>query len=173
TDVTRDAMQVFGGIGFTMDAHVAKLHADSLIMTVYEGTSEIQASFALKEIGKGALLVVFEEVRRELEAMTDPERAALAGLVAKSISRIEEASKVLFEDVPYALWRAKLLSEMVIDVIAGTELLRQVDADPGRLAVAESFVRRRAIVDEALARRIEENHEGRMARAAQVLGLDA
>jgi alkylation response protein AidB-like acyl-CoA dehydrogenase len=54
-DVTRDAMQVFGGIGYTMDADVAKLHADSLIMTVYEGTSEIQASFALREMGKGAL----------------------------------------------------------------------------------------------------------------------
>ena len=53
-DITRDAMQVFGGIGYTMDADVAKLHADSLIMTVYEGTSEIQASFALEEMGKGA-----------------------------------------------------------------------------------------------------------------------
>ena len=58
--VTRNAMQVFGGIGFTMDADVAKLHADSLIMMVYEGTSEIQASFALREIGKGALSVVFK-----------------------------------------------------------------------------------------------------------------
>jgi len=59
-NITRDAMQVFGGIGFTMDADVAKLHADSLIMTVYEGTSEIQASFALREIGKGGLAVVIQ-----------------------------------------------------------------------------------------------------------------
>jgi len=172
TDVTRDAMQVFGGIGFTMDAHVAKLHADSLIMTVYEGTSEIQASFALKEIGKGALSVVFEEVRSELEAMTDPERADLAGLIAQGIARIEKASQVLFADISYALMRAKVLSELVIDVIAGTELLRQAEGDADRLAVAESFVRRRAIVGEALARRIEENHEGRMARDARVLAVD-
>ncbi|HKJ23348.1 MAG TPA: acyl-CoA dehydrogenase family protein [Myxococcota bacterium] len=173
TDVTRDAMQVFGGIGFTMDAHVAKLHADSLIMTVYEGTSEIQASFALKEIGKGALAVVFEEVRGELDALgDDPARAALAGLVAKMISRIEKSAQTLFSDIGYALMRAKVLSEMVIDVIASAELLRQAKADPGRLTLAESFVRRRAIVSEALGRRIDENQEGRMARDAQVLGLD-
>ena len=172
TDVTRDAMQVFGGIGFTMDAHVAKLHADSLIMTVYEGTSEIQASFALKEIGKGALAVVFEEVRGELEAMTDPERAELAGLVQKGITRIEKASQVLFADISYALMRAKVLAEMVIDVVAGTELLRQAKGgDAQRLAIAETFVRRRAIISESLARRIEENHDGRMARTARVLGI--
>ena len=78
-DLTRDAMQVFGGIGFTMDADVGKLHADSLIMTIYEGTSEIQASFALREMGKGALAVVFQELRTELAALhADPARDALA-----------------------------------------------------------------------------------------------
>lgn len=173
TDVTRDAMQVFGGIGFTMDADVAKLHADSLIMTVYEGTSEIQASFALKEIGKGALSVVFDEVRAEVEAMTDGPRSELAAIVAEGITRVEESAKVLFGDLSYALMRAKFFSEMVIDVIAGAELLRQAGADADRLAVAEAFIRRRAIVDAALARRIEENHEGRMARDAMLLGLDA
>jgi alkylation response protein AidB-like acyl-CoA dehydrogenase len=173
TDVTRDAMQVFGGIGFTMDAHVAKLHADSLIMTVYEGTSEIQASFALKEIGKGALSVVFEEVRGELDALADqPALAELGRLVEQMISGVEKASQTLFSDISYALMRAKILAEMVIDVIAGAELLRQAKDDPERLALAESFVRRRAIVDEALARRIEENQEGRMARDARILGLE-
>jgi len=85
SDLTRDAMQVFGGIGFTMDADVGKLHADSLIMTIYEGTSEIQASFALREMGKGALAVVFGEVRSELDAMeADPVRGALARQVRET-----------------------------------------------------------------------------------------
>jgi alkylation response protein AidB-like acyl-CoA dehydrogenase len=30
-----------------------KLHADAIITTIYEGTSQIQVSFALKEVGKG------------------------------------------------------------------------------------------------------------------------
>lgn len=171
SDVTRDAMQVFGGIGYTMDVDVAKLHADSLIMTVYEGTSEIQASFALREMGKGALDAVFADARRELEGMKlDSKRSGLARLVEQEIPRIENATKILFADIGYALLRAKLLAEMVIDVLAATELLRQVGADSTRLDLAESYVRRRRLQVELSARRIEENHEGRLDRDARILG---
>jgi hypothetical protein len=168
--VTRNAMQVFGGIGFTTDADVAKLHADSLIMTVYEGTSEIQASFALREIGKGALSVVFKEIRAELTSMAgDPLRAALAQRVEGMAVRVEEAMTVLFSDLSYALLRAKLLTEMVIDVIASSELLQQVGADSDRLDIAESFISRRAIMADHLSRRIAENADGLLERDARLV----
>jgi alkylation response protein AidB-like acyl-CoA dehydrogenase len=168
-DITRDAMQVFGGIGYTMDADVAKLHADSLILTVYEGTSEIQASFALREMGKGALAVVTQQVRGELSAMQDETRAPLARRIEGAISEIEVCVGVLFGDLGYALLRAKMFAEMVINVIAATELLRQVAADPTRLDVAEAFVRRRMLETENMARRIQENSEGRLERDGRVL----
>lgn len=169
-DVTRDAMQVFGGIGYTMDADVAKLHADSLIMTVYEGTSEIQASFALREMGKGALATVVGELRRELGAMMDdPTRAELAQLVQNAVNSIEECASLLFSDLPYALLRAKMIAEMAINVIAGTELLRQAGADASRIDLAEAFVRRRMLETDAMARRIRENQEGRMQRDERIL----
>jgi alkylation response protein AidB-like acyl-CoA dehydrogenase len=169
-EVTRDAMQVFGGIGFTMDAHVGKYHADSLIMTVYEGTSEIQASFALKEIGKGALDVVFKTVREELAVMQDdPERATLAKKVVEMTHRIDQATAALFSDMSYALMRARLLAEMVIDVAAATELLHQAGADPARRDLAEAFVLRHFLDVEHAGRRIEENAEGRLERDARVL----
>ncbi|HSJ97200.1 MAG TPA: acyl-CoA dehydrogenase family protein, partial [Myxococcota bacterium] len=173
-DVTRDAMQVFGGIGYTMDADVAKLHADSLIMTVYEGTSEIQASFALREMGKGALGIVVAEMRRELGAMkSDERRAELAKLVDATVSRIEECALLLFSDLGYALLRAKMIAEMVIDVLAAAELLRQVGTDPARLDLAEAFVRRRMVEAEAKARRIRENHKGRLERDERILAAYA
>jgi len=173
-DVTRDAMQVFGGIGFTMDAEVAKLHADSLIMTVYEGTSEIQASFALREIGKGGLGVVFEQIRSELAAMRDdPLRAPLAKRVEGMAERVEESMGVLFSDIGYALLRAKLLTEMVIDVIASCELLEQVAADSDRLDIAAAFIARHAIKADYLNRRIAENHEGRLERDARLVAWAA
>lgn len=169
-DVTRDAMQVFGGIGYTMDAGVAKLHADSLIMTVYEGTSEIQASFALREMGKGALAIVVAELRNELAAMIgDAARGELAKLVDATVGGIEECAAVLFSDLRYALLRAKMIAEMVINVIAATELLRQAGADASRIDLAESFVRRRMLETEAMARRIRENHEGRVERDERIL----
>jgi alkylation response protein AidB-like acyl-CoA dehydrogenase len=169
-DVTRDAIQVFGGIGFTMESDVGKFHSDGLIMTIYEGTSEIQASFALKEMGKGALTVVFDEVRSQLSEMTsDPARAELAQQVVHVAELVGEASSFLFADLPYALLRAKLMAEMVIDVIAACELLVQVGADASRLDVAESWVRRRMLVAESSARRIQENAEGRLERDTRVL----
>ena len=169
-NITRDAMQVFGGIGFTMDADVAKLHADSLIMTVYEGTSEIQASFALREIGKGGLAVVFKEIRSELAAMADdPLRAGLAKRVEGMAERVEDSMGVMFSDISYALLRAKLLTEMVIDVIASCELLEQVVADRNRLDIAKSFIARHAIKADYLNRRIAENAEGLLERNARLV----
>jgi len=169
-NITRDAMQIFGGIGFTMDADVAKLHADSLIMTVYEGTSEIQASFALREIGKGGLAVVFTEIRSELAAMADdPRRAPLAKRVEGMAERVDESMGVMFSDISYALLRAKLLTEMVIAVIASCELLEQVVADPARLDFAASFIARHAIEADYLNRRIAENAEGKLERDARLI----
>ncbi len=169
-DLTRDALQVFGGIGFTMDSDVGKYHADSLIMTIYEGTSEIQASLALKEVGKGALAVVFEQVRGELaEMQSDPNRAALAKRVVEMTHRIDQSASVLFSDLSYALLRSKLLAEMVIDVAASTELLHQAGADPSRLDLAEAFIVRRALEIDHAGRRIEENAEGRLERDERVL----
>jgi hypothetical protein len=170
SDLTRDAMQVFGGIGFTMDAHVGKLHADSLIMTIYEGTSEIQASFALREMGKGALAVVFGEVRAELEAMEDdPARASLAKRVREVTVSVEETLQVLFSDINYALLRAKLMAEMVICVIAATELLKQAGVDATRVDIAHAFVRRRMLDVENKAHRIQQNAEGRLDRDSRLL----
>jgi hypothetical protein len=170
SDITRDALQVFGGIGFTMDADVAKLHADSLIMTIYEGTSEIQASFALREMGKGALGVVFKEVRAELEAMEDdPVRAELARTVREVTIRVEDTLKVLFSDISYALLRAKLMAAMVIDVITATELLKQVGAEPDRLDIAEAFISRRALTVEEGAQRIAQHSEGRLERDSRLV----
>jgi len=170
TEVTRDALQVFGGIGFTMDSDVGKYHSDSLIMTIYEGTSEIQASFALKEIGKGALKVVFDVVRGELaEMQSDPARAGLAKRVFEMTQRVDQAAAALFGDLGYALLRAKLLAEMVIDCAAATELLHQAGADPSRIALAEAFVTRHALECEHKFRRIHENAEGRIELEARVL----
>jgi alkylation response protein AidB-like acyl-CoA dehydrogenase len=169
-ELTRDALQVFGGVGFTMDSNAGKYHADSLIMTIYEGTSEIQASFALKEMGKGALGVVFHEIRAELAEMeNDTTRSTLAKRVTEMTHTVEQSLTALFSDPSYALLRAKLMAQMVIDVAAATELLHQAGVDPTRLDLAEAFVVRRHLDAEHAGRRIQENAEGHLARDARIL----
>jgi len=77
--------------------------------------------------------------------------------------------KVLFSDLSYALLRAKLMAETVIDVIASAELLKQAKVDASRSDIAEAFIRRRMMEAESAARRIEDDASGRFERDARIL----
>ena len=66
--VTRQGIQVHGGIGYMAETPAGHYHSDSIITTIYEGTSEIQASFALKEMAKGALFATLESIETELDS---------------------------------------------------------------------------------------------------------
>ncbi len=48
-EIARDAMQIFGGMGYIDETGVHKLLRDALVMPVYEGTSQIQALMATKD----------------------------------------------------------------------------------------------------------------------------
>lgn len=153
-EITRYAIQVHGGLGFMAESEVAKLHSDAIITTIYEGTSEIQVSFALREIGKGALSIVFDEVRRELDALEDEGLAAYAERVRLGIDRALDASPALLSDPRYALLSAQSLAEVVISVIVAAELLKQARLDPRRLDIAASWIDRRMVDLEGRTQRI-------------------
>ena len=88
-EVTRRGIQVHGGIGYMAESRAGHYHSDSIITTIYEGTSEIQASFALKEMSKGAIFAALEEVGAELESV----RAQHPELVEQVHGGIEWISK--------------------------------------------------------------------------------
>jgi hypothetical protein len=170
-DVTRNGIQVHGGLGYMAESRAGQLHCDSIITTIYEGTSEIQASFALKEIGKGALFTVFARMSEELGAMTDPDRKALAERVSDGVQWIEKSFGALAEDPNYALLSAKRVCRMVIDVVCGTELLQQAGAHPDKLQLAQTFIYRHMLNVEAHARRILSGDASRIQRYDHILGL--
>jgi alkylation response protein AidB-like acyl-CoA dehydrogenase len=169
--ITRQAIQIHGGLGFMAESEVGKLHNDGIITTIYEGTSEIQVSFALKEIGRGALEVVFDEVRKELEPMTEAPLLEYADKVRRGIDQILEAGSALLSDFGYALLSARSLSDIVINVIVGAELLKQARADERRFDLAASWINRRMLDVEAKARRIRDGGTERLERAERILAL--
>jgi alkylation response protein AidB-like acyl-CoA dehydrogenase len=170
-DVTRTCIQIHGGTGYMDETRAGHLHCDSIITTIYEGTSEIQASFALREIGKGALGTVFEGLRAELAAMQDADRAPLVRLVAEGIGKIEQTFGALLADAGYALLEAKRVSQMVIDVVTGTELLVQAGLAAEKLVLAECFVSRHMLNLDLHAKRISDGDATRLARYDRILGL--
>ena len=169
--ITRDAIQIHGGIGFMAESEVGKLHNDAIITTIYEGTSEIQVSFALKEIGKGALSVVFERLEEELKAFEVVELRTFADKVLAGMRLILDASEPLMADLSYALMTAQSLAEVVSSVIAGAELLKQAEADPKRLDLAASWINRRMADLEGRCQRIKEGSADRLNRCESIISL--
>ncbi len=52
TEITRYSMELMGGIGFLEEFPVAKFHRDSIVTSIWEGTSNIQALEFLEVLGK-------------------------------------------------------------------------------------------------------------------------
>ncbi len=169
--ITRDAIQIHGGLGFMAESEVGKLHNDAIITTIYEGTSEIQVSFVLKEIGKGALSVLFERLTQQLEGLVDPALRAFGDQVRRGMALILDASPALLTDFEYALMSAQSLAEVVGSVIAGAELLKQARADRGRLDLAASWINRRMLDLEARCQRIKTGSHERLDRCDRILAL--
>jgi hypothetical protein len=128
-------------------------------------------SFALKEIGKGALGVVFDEAARELAELTAPPYAAYAERVRGGIQRILESAPALLKDARYALLSAQSLAEVVISVIVATELLRQAKLDPRRFDVAASWIERRMVDVEARTSRIRSGSVDLLERCERMILL--
>ena len=168
-DITRTAIQVHGGIGFMAETTVGRLHLDGIITTIYEGTSEIQVSFALREIGKGALEVIFGELERELSELQGEPLASYATKVRAGIDRINDASPALLQDFNYALLSARHIAEMVIHVVVATELLRQASVSPSRLDLAAYWVNRKMLELELNAERVSEGGVERIERFERII----
>ncbi len=169
--ISRDAIQIHGGLGFMAESEVAKLHNDAIITTIYEGTSEIQVSFALKEIGKGALGVVFEVLEQELKSFEEPRLAELADKVLAGMKQILGAAGALLADFKYAMMSAQSLAEVVTSVLAAGELLKQAKADPRRFDLAASWIDRRMVDLEGRCKRIKTGTVARLDRAAAIIDL--
>jgi alkylation response protein AidB-like acyl-CoA dehydrogenase len=168
--VTRQGIQVHGGIGYMAETPAGHYHSDSIITTIYEGTSEIQASFALKEMAKGALFATLESIEAELDGLR-AHRPELVDLVCTGVRTIRDAVPMLMGDPQYALLNAKRVCQMVIDVVVSAELLCQADAGGGRLELAQSFIHRHIPAVQLNAGRISSGDASRIARYDKILGL--
>ena len=170
TRVTRNGIQIHGGIGYMAESVAGHYHSDAIITTIYEGTSEIQASFALREMSKGALFTVLDQTRVDLEHLDDrfPEEARQ---VRDGIQAITDSLPGLMTDPSYALLNAKHVCDMVIDVVVAAELLFQAEVEPAKSLGATSYIRSRMALVDMHAKRIQGGDVKRLERYTKILGL--
>ncbi|GAB4307491.1 MAG: acyl-CoA dehydrogenase family protein [Promethearchaeota archaeon] len=99
-DVVDDALQVFGGYGFTKLYPLEKIYRDVRVLMIYEGTSQVQRVI----VGRHALNK-YEPVLPSLEDLPrqrgdDPERDAKEGIPTKKAWRCRICGHVHYGDEP-------------------------------------------------------------------------
>jgi hypothetical protein len=177
----RTGMQIFGGYGVVKDYEVERHLRDSLILPIYEGTSQIQALMATKDLLKTVmrnprlLLVPGGHSPWLARAKMDHDLgrvyrqglrsfgAALGWLmvdVARQIgprraAMLMRGAGTLDEaDLSYVLLSAERLTQMLAHLHVGRLLAQQAQRWPERRPLAERFLKRTSDVCALNARRI-------------------
>jgi hypothetical protein len=149
-EIARRNMQIHGGVGYTKEYGAEKLLRDSLVLPVYEGTSQIQSLMAMKDTLFGIIKNPQEFVTRFGQARwrSVSARDALERRVAKI--QVLSMSVQQFLLTRTAAGKLKTLSEVPVGKW-GTALK---DWDPRRdfaLAMLHAERLTRILVDEAVA----------------------
>ncbi|MBJ7311795.1 acyl-CoA dehydrogenase [Rugamonas sp. CCM 8940] len=118
-DVTRDGVQVHGGMGFIEETGAAQHYRDSKILTIYEGTTAIQANDLVgrKTVRDGGAVAkgIIAQVRA-----TEAQLAALPGADFKAmLAQLSSGSKDLEAVVEYV---ANNMKSDIKGVFAGSVL---------------------------------------------------
>ena len=179
--VARVGMQVFGGYGVVKEYDVERFLRDSLILPIYEGTSQIQALMATKDL----LKVVVRDPRNLMRTggfSPSLGSARFSGevgqLYATALGDLDRSVKWLLWDVArrmgpkraadlmrgggepseaeleLVLLSAERLTQMLAHLHIGRLLAQQAERWPERQQLAERFLRRASDVCSLNARRI-------------------
>ncbi|HLP05378.1 MAG TPA: acyl-CoA dehydrogenase family protein [Paludibacter sp.] len=123
-----DCIQVHGGSGFMKDYACERLYRDARIMTIYEGTSQLQVVAAIRHVTTGNYLKMiqnydaqpinpeFTSLRKRLQIMTN--------LFEHAVTRINE-----IKNQEYLDFQARRLVEMAGHIIMGYLLIIDASRD--------------------------------------------
>jgi hypothetical protein len=137
-EVTRLAMEIFGGMGFLEETPVSRLHRESLVTAIWEGSSNIQALDMLEAIHKkGAHEPFLDDFLPILGAVNTTE--AHKAREAREITLGNLASL----DAAAAQWHAKDALERLADAAVVALLYRLAeDSDERYARLAQLYARR-------------------------------
>jgi len=175
-------MQVFGGYGVVKDYDVERFFRDSLALPTYEGTSQIQALMATRDLLKTVLrdphsllapgghspslagAIIHDRglahlYRHALRDFSSATRWLLVDLARELGPRgivrlIQTAGEVQESDLGYVLLSAERLTRMLAHLHVGRLLAQQSDRWPERRPLAHRFLQRTSDICALDARRI-------------------
>jgi alkylation response protein AidB-like acyl-CoA dehydrogenase len=182
--ITRTGMQVFGGYGVVKDYDVERFFRDSLALPIYEGTSQIQALMATKDLLRtmlrdarsflipgghspslaGAAARIRDRTLRRLyrDALGDFSRVMQCLLVdlarklgpRRSLRFVRTRDELHESDLEYILLSAERVTQMLAYLHTGRLLVQQAECWPERRPLARRFLQRTNDMCALIARRI-------------------
>ncbi len=188
-EIASTGIQVHGGMGFVEETGAAQYLRDARIITIYEGTTGIQAGDLVgRKVGfeKGASALAVIAAMRKIAARLDVAEGiphAMRGNLTEGIDSLEQATRWIVDTFPKDAKAVAAVSVpylMLFGVVAGgwmmaraalvaQEQLRQPDADreflEGKLATARFYAEHELPGAASLAREVTGG-------AASVLALD-
>tara|TARA_B100000965_G_scaffold363410_1_gene346165 strand:+ start:126 stop:1886 length:1761 start_codon:yes stop_codon:yes gene_type:complete len=93
TEITNEAIQVFGGYGYTKDQGIEQLYRDNRITPIYEGTNSVQAIDLVfrKVLNKKILSNFIKIIRKEINEVDGKEELKKFSIILENnIKNIEE-----------------------------------------------------------------------------------
>ncbi len=100
TEITNEAIQIFGGYGYTKDQGIEQLFRDNRITPIYEGTNSVQAiDLVFRKVLNNKVLSNFISIiKKEIkEENGKPELEKFSKILGVSINHLEEFAKWLEE----------------------------------------------------------------------------
>lgn len=126
-----DAIQIHGGSGFMQDYPCERIYRDARIMSIYEGTSQLQVVAAINGVTKGTFL---EQIERYATAayseLMQSQVASLRRLTEQLRAMIERVETLDKECAGYKELHARRLVESVGYIVMGYLLVRQASLHP-------------------------------------------
>jgi hypothetical protein len=123
-EISRRALQIHGGVGYTKEYGAEKLVRDAMVMPIYEGTSQIQSLMAMKDTLMGIFKRPADFARRAGQARwralsaRDPLERAVARIQTLSIgaqqfllTRTAAGKLKALAEVPPGEWKRSLSKE--------------------------------------------------------------
>ncbi len=120
-DVTRRAMEVYGGIGFLHEFPIERWHREALITPIWEGTSNVQALDMLEAMVKKN---AHKSMLEDLENMVTSSYWVASHRLGEELLEIaRKAIRSIGEDSYKAQWMAKNVLDTLAKTIAVAELI--------------------------------------------------
>ena len=136
---TYDSIQVHGGSGFMKDYACERLYRDARILTIYEGTSQLQVVAAIRHVTTGSYLAKIRQY--ETEAI-NPEYSSLRNRLISMTELYEKAVNSVIEtkNNEYINFQARRMVEMAGHIIMGYLLIIDASRDEQFRKSAEIYI---------------------------------